>query len=418
MTTFNLANNVHLHIYPTQQFKDVTLSVRFLNSIENCNTTLRYFLASYLSDRCHQYPTKSDVTKQLDYLFGAKLEGTMEFIGKASYLELRCSVINEKYSQKEILEKQIQFLSSFIFHPIWDDENFFNEIKQRILLMISSFMDNPGSYAANNAQSNFNELLKLKSIPSKEEVESYTLDQLKQAYNELIQKDWIDIFVLGEVDSDEVFSLVSKFLSFSDRKSDDFSVPFLAQKEKRDDIVEEKDCKQSHLVVYYTTQKYINDKFHFALMIANAILGVFPTSHLFQEIREKRSLCYSIHSSYESFDGLIKIQTAISKKDIPEVLELIEKQIQRIQHGDFDEELLTSTKKMMINSLKSSKDSQKRILNQNYNNVLLKKDRPFDSLISSLEKVSSEDVIDAFKELTLKLTYTLTSKGEANEENL
>lgn len=411
MSNYLLAKNVHLHIYPTNQFKDVTLSVRFCDFIDQCDNTIYFFLSQFLIDRSLDYPSKVAVTQMQDQLYGAQLSSENNFTGLAHTINFQCSTINGKFINEDLLEKQTKFLSSFIFNPIFDDFTYFEEIKQRLLLMVSSYLDNPSSLASNQAERHFNSIFNLRTIPTPDAIESCTMENLKDSYKKLIENNRIDILVLGDVEEESTFSSMKKFFPFKDRNFSDQPFYFLASKEKADNFVENKDLQQSHLLLYYTTQKNINDDDHFALLVANGIFGGLPSSYLFQEVREKRSLCYSIRSSYESFDGLIKVQTAISEKSIPEVIVLVEEQINKIKSQEFSEELLETTKKMIINSLISSKDYQSRTLNQNYTNTLLKKDRPLEYMLENIQKVTSQMIANSFENLELKMTYALT-KGD------
>ncbi|MFV0479474.1 MAG: EF-P 5-aminopentanol modification-associated protein YfmF [Anaerorhabdus sp.] len=412
MITYSLAQHVNIHLQKTAQFKDVTVSVRFLNTVEHCDNTSRFFLSQLLSDRCVKYPSKLEVTQQLDQLYGATLYGDNFFTGLAHTLEIRCTAINEKFTQEALLEKQLQFLSSFIFEPILDDYMFFEEIKERLILMVSSFQDNPASYASNQAQQQLNSLLSLKSIPSIKDIEEMTLDNLKTSYLQLIQNEKIDFLILGDVDENQLQPLLKSYFPLTDRPDTQLPIVFACPPLATKTIIENKEVQQSHLLMLYSTKTTILDPFHFPLLVGNSILGGLPSSHLFQEIREKRSLCYSIYSSYESFDGLIKIQTAISKENIEEVQTLIQHQISRIQHGDFDFELLNASKKMLINSLMGLNDYQKRILNHHYNNRLLGKDRALEDLIQAISSVSKEDIVAAFNSLHLNLVYALTQEDK------
>ncbi len=417
MLSISLVPNVRLHIQQTKQFKDVTFSIRFLNSIENCDNTIRFFLSQLLSDRCKVYPTKLDVTKKLDQLYGAQIHGTNDFIGLSHMIELRCSVINGQYVNENLLEEQIKMLADFTLTPILNDEVFFEEIKQRLLLMVASFNDNLSSYASDRAQSHFNSLEALKTVPTKEEIEKVTLKAIQEAYEKMINEETIEFFALGDIDFSTTTQLVQKYFSFSERSSKEEAYAFHSLRDSHETITEEKDLQQNHLILYYTTETNILDKQHFALLVGNGLFGALPSSLLFQEVREKRSLCYSIHSLYESFDGLIKVQTAISKESLEEAQILINQQVERVRNGDFSEELLNSTKKMLINSITSSNDNQKRIIDRHFNNLLLKKERTLPYLIQCINSVTIGDIQQVFSLLQLKLTYILTQGGTTDENS-
>ena len=52
-----LHNGIHLHVVSTSKFKDIEISVRFMNRLEEKQATLRSLLALMICDRCEKYPT-------------------------------------------------------------------------------------------------------------------------------------------------------------------------------------------------------------------------------------------------------------------------------------------------------------------------------------------------------------------------
>ena len=81
---------------------------------------------------------------------------------------------------------------------------------------------------------------------------------------------------------------------------------------------------------------------HFtAAHLFSAILGGGMASRLFQEVREERGLCYSIHSFYWPFidTGLFGIQAATSEEDVPELLPVVVDELRKITDGVTEAEL-------------------------------------------------------------------------------
>ena len=50
------------------------------------------------------------------------------------------------------------------------------------------------------------------------------------------------------------------------------------------------------------------------MFVMNSLLGQSPTSLLFEEVREKHSLCYSISSYLIQFDGALIITLGTNKE--------------------------------------------------------------------------------------------------------
>ena len=77
---------------------------------------------------------------------------------------------------------------------------------------------------------------------------------------------------------------------------------------------------------------------------------------LFDEIREKNSLCYSISSSLIRFDGALLIHTGVNRKDVNKVLNLIETQMDRLLNMDYDDHYLEIAKMDFKNRIISGLD--------------------------------------------------------------
>lgn len=414
MKTEFLAKNVSYHIHPTSKFKDVTISVRFLNQLKNTNHVARLYLANMLRDVCTLYPTKTDVTRKLDELYGASLKVNNDTLGIGDLIEFRCSVVNGTYIHDDCLQKQIALLNNFIFHPLTKDgmlkKNLYEEIKERLILMIRSHNDTPSSYAANQSRLLFGNDLALKCIPTEEDVINCSLQEIQKAYQQMINEDIVDILVLGDVNESELKKLINENFNFKDRDDIDKNVAITSQRESYDEIIEKRPIHQTRLVQIYTTNHHLNDDSYAAIMLGNAIWGGLPSSYLFQEVREARSLCYSIHSSNDNYDGTITVSTAIDKNNYDEVKDLIELQLNHVKNGDFDDKLLETTKQMLINILRSGQDSQKSILGQDYRNTLFNTQRTAESIIKDIQKCTLNDIKEAFSTVSCKLCYCLTQE--------
>ena len=107
----------------------------------------------------------------------------------------------------------------------------------------------------------------------------------------------------------------------------------------------QKEIAQTSLTMAFKTNITIKDKLSYPLVLLNSVLGQCPNNLLFDTIREKHSLCYAIHSSLIRYDGLLLVQTGLSKANFEQVKLLIQDQMQRIQSMDYSDELLENAKK-------------------------------------------------------------------------
>ncbi|MCC7202513.1 MAG: insulinase family protein [Nitrospirae bacterium] len=117
-------------------------------------------------------------------------------------------------------------------------------------------------------------------------------------------------------------------------------------------VVKNKSIEQIHLCLG-TLGLPQNDRKRYALYALNSILGSSMSSRLFQEVREKRGLVYSIYSYLSSFtdSGLINIYAGTSKESLSLVLELVMKEIKRICRDGISRKEMNRVKNQMKGNL-------------------------------------------------------------------
>ncbi|OAN70987.1 peptidase M16 [Jannaschia sp. EhC01] len=91
-----------------------------------------------------------------------------------------------------------------------------------------------------------------------------------------------------------------------------------------------KGLEQAHFTLALEAPGYRSDDIYTAQIFATA-LGGGMSSRLFQEIREKRGLCYTIYSQVGSYDdtGLLTIYAGTSAEDLPELVGLTVDELKR-----------------------------------------------------------------------------------------
>ena len=133
-------------------------------------------------------------------------------------------------------------------------------------------------------------------------------------------------------------------------------------------------------------------KDRYAAYVLNSVLGGSVSSRLFQEIREKRGLAYSIYSFLSGYSdgGTITIYAGTRAREVERVLDLIRREIRKIETRGIDREELRRTKDQMKGSLMLSLESSHSRMNK------LAKDELIAGVHTSLEHMLLE--IDAITE--------------------
>ncbi len=416
MRKIQLNHGVCLHIENTNKFKDVTVSVRFLTPFTKECPTLRSLLGMMLVDRTGTYDTKLKLQKQLDYLYGANLYYKVTGYGKGHVLEIKSQVLNERYTKQSLLKEQFELLYEVLENPLLN-ETTFQEAKRILKEKFERLLDTPSSYASKKLleEGAKGDTLSIHAAGDLDVIEKVTLEDVKNEYTGLLHKNQIDIFVIGDVNEEEVIALCNEYFHFTSNQ--EFDSFYKIQLQEYAMSSEKKDIQQSILSVLYRTGITIQDEDYWTLRVLNGMFGAFPTSYLFQEVREKRSLCYSIYSSIIAYDGALVVQTGIDVDKVDLVLSLIQEQLQHLQKHEFTDELVVTTKEMLKNGLLTIEDSVSSLIGLGYQNRLLHNNQSLTDFIAGIDQVSSDDLIRVANQLQLQYTFVLEQEN-VNEEEL
>jgi len=147
-------------------------------------------------------------------------------------------------------------------------------------------------------------------------------------------------------------------------------------------------------------------------LLYNGILGSYPHSKLFVNVREKESLAYYAASRFDGHKGMIGIQSGIEIANYEKALDIIKAQLASLQVGEISEMEMTQTKAMIRNSLLEMQDSAFEMIAYDFNRILSGKDRPVEQLLSEVEQVQPADVVEAANTVRLDTIYFLTGQKE------
>jgi predicted Zn-dependent peptidase len=94
----------------------------------------------------------------------------------------------------------------------------------------------------------------------------------------------------------------------------------------------------------------------------NSVLGGSVSSRLFQEIREKRGLSYSIYSFLSGYSdtGTVTVYAGTRAAEVDRVLDLVGREIQKMAKRGMTSEELKRTKEQMKGGLMLSLESSHR----------------------------------------------------------
>lgn len=379
----------------SNKFSDVSVAIRTQLPLERSTITAYNILVYMLKTKTELFKTKQALISNLNEAYGMKLACGLSSYGADLILTTRIQYIRSDWIEEEdYIHKVKEITDQVLFHSVLDEASF-EEAKYLYRNKLTRILDDPDGLAIYTCLTTLNTNHEI-SIPiqgSLDDLDQLTLQDIQNVYSAYLKADK-HIFVCGCLD-EEMKTYLERMDSSSKLNSTRSLLPILDYQEE----IIEKNISQSSIALVYTTSTDILSEDYYKMFVMNSLLGQSPTSLLFEEVREKHSLCYSISSYLIQFDGALIITLGTNKENIEKAIDLINQQIQRIIDLDFDPELLNTAKKDCIDSLIVAQDYPFSQIDQRFMDVLLSRDTDRDKKIKNIQKVSLEDVSAAAKKI-------------------
>ncbi len=152
--------------------------------------------------------------------------------------------------------------------------------------------------------------------------------------------------------------------------------------------------EQSHLVVGFEGPSYRHKNF-FAAQVFSGLFGGGMSSRLFQEVRERRGLCYSIYSSAWGLKdtGMFAVHAATGSGMMNELIDVVRSEFERMaDDGPLAAEVARSKAQLKAGLLMSLESSSARAEQMARQLLTHKRLLTTEELIASVDTVTSEDI--------------------------
>jgi predicted Zn-dependent peptidase len=408
-----------LHTIETEKYKTTTIVLQLMREIEPDFITLRALLPQVLKGGTKKWPSSVHIHRYLEELYGATLQADVSKKGENQIISIRLDVANEKFlgGQTPLLEKALSFLAQLLLQPHIQGESFDNEIvkkEKRVLKQrIQSIYDDKMRYANKRLIEEMfaGELYEHHAYGKEEEVDAITAEDLYKYYQDVMKKDKLDLYIVGDVKKQEIEGLVTAHFNFPQLRNQEevSSSSELIHKEVTDEkvVFDEQDIQQGKLHMGYRTSVTYGDPDYIALQVFNGVFGGFSHSKLFKNVREKESLAYYAVSRFESHKGALFVMSGIEFANYEKTVQIVKEQLESMKQGEFTSGELEQTKEMLKNQVLESIDSSVGLVETLYHTVISQKNLSLDQWMEGIDAVTKEEVVTVAKKVNLDTIYFL-----------
>ncbi len=292
----------------------------------------------------------------------------------------------------EHVELGLDVLSDMFFHSTFDEEEL-NRERNVVIEEIKMYEDTPDDQVHDliARASHGEHSLGYTILGTEEILNSITLDTVREYMKERYTIENTVVTIAGNI-SKEILSLVEKYFCQFDNHGQDRSE--ISAKFLPTEITKTKQTEQAHLT-FALPGLSVTDPDIYSLILLNNIIGGSMSSRLFQEIREKRGLAYSVfsyHSSYKD-TGLFTIYAGTAPNQVNDVVEITQQLLLQIkQKGITDKEIIKGKEQLKGNLMLSLESTNSRMSRLGKNELLVGNHLTLDEIVQKINQVDQDSI--------------------------
>ena len=260
--------------------------------------------------------------------------------------------------------------------------------RQVILEEIKMYEDDPEDYAHETLVLNIwpNHPLSRPITGTYESVSGITAPMLRKHVDEFYTPDRLVISVAGNFDEGKTIEQLTGLIEGLSRGSHERSVP--PTQVHRFQALRHKDIEQAHISIA-TEGLSVKDEDKYTAAVLDLCMGGNVSSRLFQEVREKRGLVYTINTFRESHEdgGLFGVYAGCSPKQVEQVFSLIGKEFARTKKDGFKDGEIARAKTQLRSDLLLGLESMRGRASRNaYSELYFGRQLSVEEIVADMSK--------------------------------
>ncbi len=405
----------------TDRFKSACLSFSLLRPLCRQEAALNALLPNVLIQGSARHESLQDISRALDQLYGASMGPLVRKCGEIQTCGFYLSFLEDRFAMTgdRILEPMLDLLREILLEPLLEQGAFLpayvEREKENLISTIESGLNDKRAYAdrqmlrAMCREDGFG----VPRLGEIEDVRAITPASLYRHYRRVLASSRIEIFYAGSADLTALGEQLRALLRELPRESL-AGLPFapMPRRPEPQYLEETMELTQGKLSMGFTTGITTRDPRFPALMVCNALFGGGLTCKLFQNVRERLSLCYYVSSMVYGAKGIVMVSSGIDTSNYTLAKDEILRQLEACQAGDITPEELTAAQEAICSSLKTVPDSVGRM--EDYALFCILNDFPLEpeAYRAAARAVTVEDAAAAAREIRLDTIFFLKGASQ------
>lgn len=419
-SNLTLPNGVRLTFIHTTKFKTISMALFIHQELAAGKATSTALLPAVLERGSRLYPDNLSLRRALEELYGAELSTDVHKKGERHLISCSLEMMHGKYvgEGEQMLRRGLAILGALIGDPLVVDggfkESYVVQEKEQLADIIKGLINDKALYAVEKCLQSMcaRERFGVFRYGSLDELEGIDPASLWRYYREILSANPVELYIVGDLEVQQVEEAAREAMRFH-RGPQGESLPgteVYFEPAEVSFVEETMAVGQAKLVLGYRTNIAYSDPLYFPLVMYSGILGGFPHSKLFLNVREKASLAYYAFSRLERHKGLMLIAAGIEGGRYEQARQIIEQQVEDMARGRINEIELENTRRGLINQLRAGEDSPYQFINRQLDGEIGGKQYTTDEMIRAIAEVGPEEITAAAERVRLDTVYLL--RGE------
>lgn len=412
-----IADGVYFSSITDKRYKKNLISVAFSTQLSEDTATENVIVPLMLTKCNSKLPSYKAFNNRMSRLYASGIGGTTGRQYDLQTISFGAYYLDDIYALagEKMTDIMTDILIDCLTSPVTENGVFSAKLteleKKTAIDNIETAINDKRSYAIERAMKTIckGEPASVCSYGTIEKAQQITPESAYKAYRRMLETMPCEIICTGCSDFDGV---AEKFAAaFEKAGRHDVETTTIKRspiKDKTEEVTERLTVNQSKLVLGF--KSHSDDDA--ALVILQKIFGGTTSSKLFQNVREKMSLCYYCSASRNDLKGIMLVNSGVENENIEKTKNAVVDQLEEIKNGNFTDEDINFAEMAIKNDFKSVADSAGNVSNW-YFDCIRKNDivTPEEKLERYLG-VSKERIIDAAKSMVLDSVYVLTGNEE------
>lgn len=408
-------------VLPAEKFNRCRISISFIWPAAREWATAEALLPLVLERGYQDCPDMTELSKKLARLYGASFAVDSVMTGQSRVLTVTVSGIKDKFALSgESLSREYADLAFGVaFRPYLVDgmldAGAVDIEREQLRELLESEINEKRGYCIRQARRKFfgDSPAGIERNGYLDEVDGLTARAVTDAYHRMLRLARIEVTVLG-ADAGAARGCLLSALESVSRTPCALPAAIAMPASQARSFEEPLPTVQGKLCLMFTSGTPCAPEELSALRVAVAAFGGTPTSRLFQNVREKQSLCYYCAASYTSLTGSLCVDSGVEHDKAAKTRDAILHELDAMCDGEITQAELDDVKRMLKNQLAAVGDTLAGLENWYFAECMRGSAKTPEEVSAEIDAVTQEDVRRVLSRFTLSVCYTLTKEAGAD----